>query len=268
MEHDIRYDRSMNNQEKLALYTSIFRGRADVYPRRWEKGEKSGWSPAYSFDWNEFNSHRAKGGTLKDFENKTLTPVGDVVLLNHLLGKETIGIYPILSDNTSYFIAADFDEGDWKNDCKKFIATCKDFKLMAYAEISRSGNGAHAWIFFESNYPCWKSRAIVLEIIRKTFDYSPFLKEVSFDRLFPNQDNIIDGGFGNLIALPLQGEKVLHNSSIFCDTGTFTPHLNQWDFLKTIYKYSGDELDSVYDVLFTIKSNKPKNKKSKKITFT
>ena len=98
----------MTNQEKLALYRSIFHGRDDAYPRRWEKDGKSGWTPAYSFDWSEFNAHRARGGTIKNFEHKTLLPLTNEVLLNHLLGKETIGIYPILSDNTSYFIAADF----------------------------------------------------------------------------------------------------------------------------------------------------------------
>lgn len=240
----------MTNQEKLLLYRSVFRGRTDVYPRRWEKSGKSGWTPAYSFDWNEFNSHRARGGTIKDFENKTLCPVTDEVLLNHLQGKETIGIYPILTNNTSYFIAADFDEGDWKNDTKKFIDTCKSFDIKAYAEISRSGNGAHAWIFFKDMYPCWKSRAIILEIIRKTFGYSEFDKEISFDRLFPNQDTIVDGGFGNLIALPLQGERVSHNTSVFCDVETFAPHINQWEFLQTIHKHHADELDSVHNVLF------------------
>ena len=107
-----------------------------------------------------------------------------------------------------------------------------------------------AWIFFENTYPCFKSRAIILEIIRKTFGYSDFAKEISFDRLFPNQDTIVDGGFGNLIALPLQGERVSHNTSVFCDVETFTPHINQWEFLQTIHKHSIDELDSVHDIFF------------------
>ncbi len=245
----------MTNQEKLLLYKSIFRGRSDVYPRRWEKGEKSGWTPAYSFDWNEFNAHRARGGTMKDFESKTLCPVTDEIVFNHLLGKETIGIYPILTDNTSYFIAADFDEGDWKNDVQKFITMCNSFNIHAYAEISRSGNGAHAWVFFENAYPCFKSRAIMLEIIRKTFNHSPFVKEASFDRLFPNQDTITDGGFGNLIALPLQGERVLNGASVFCDLETFIPHTNQWEFLKTIHKHTQEELDIVYETLFDKKDS-------------
>ena len=143
----------MTNQDKLTLFKSIFRGRTDVYPRRWEKNGKSGWSPAYSFDWNEFNAHRAVGGTIKNFENKTLQPLTDTTLLYHLSGKETIGIYPILPDNTSYFIAADFDESNWKIDSQKFIAECSKVNLQAYIEISRSGNGAHVWIFFVNAYP-------------------------------------------------------------------------------------------------------------------
>jgi len=85
----------MTNQEKLTVFNTLFRGRTDVYSRRWEKGDKSGWMPAYSFDWNEFNAHRARGGTIRDFENKKLLPLTDEILLNHLLGKETIGVYPI-----------------------------------------------------------------------------------------------------------------------------------------------------------------------------
>jgi superfamily II DNA or RNA helicase len=255
----------MTNQDKLTLYKSIFQGRTDIYPRRWEKNAKSGWSPAYSFNWNEFNIHRANGGTIKDFKNKTLQPLTDAVLLNHLNGKETIGIYPIFIDNTSYFIAADFDEAEWKVDSQKFVTECSKFNLQTYTEISRSGNGAHVWIFFDNAYPCWKSRVMTLELIRKTFNYSEFSKEISFDRLFPNQDTIIDGGFGNLIALPLQGERVNHGASIFCDSNTFIPYVDQWEFLKTIHKHTTQELDSVYDIVITKKSNTNMKQSSSKL---
>ena len=100
--------------EQISLYKSLFQGRDDVYARRWERDTKSGWSPAYTFDWNEFNAHRAHGGTIKDFKNKTLIPFTHGVIEEHLTGNETIGIYPILPDNTSYFIVADFDETSWK----------------------------------------------------------------------------------------------------------------------------------------------------------
>ncbi|MDO8604264.1 MAG: DEAD/DEAH box helicase family protein [bacterium] len=241
----------MTNQEKLTIYKALFRGRTDAFPRRWEKNGKSGWTPAYSFDWDEFNGHRARGGTIKDFENKTLLPLTDGVLLSHLLGKETAGMYPILEDNTSYFIAADFDEADWKADSKKLVDKCEEIGIKAYTEISRSGNGCHVWAFFNNKYPCWKSRAILLELIRKIFGYSEFAKEISFDRLFPNQDTITDGGFGNLIALPLQGERVAHGTSLFCDSDTFIAHPNQWEFLKTVHKHTSKEIDSAYDALFS-----------------
>ena len=241
----------MTNQEKLAIYKAIFRGRTGAFPRRWEKNGKSGWTPAYSFDWNEFNAHRARGGTIKDFKDKTLLPLTDSVLLNHLLGKETAGVYPILEDNTSYFIAADFDEAEWKSDSKKLVDKCAELGIKAYTEISRSGNGCHVWIFFDSTYPCWKSRAILLELIRKIFGYSEFAKEISFDRLFPNQDTITDGGFGNLIALPLQGERVAQGASLFCDPAIFVSHPNQWEFLMTIHKHTVKELDSAHDALFS-----------------
>src|SRR3989344_3015895 len=236
----------MTTQEKLTLYSSLFKGRTDVYARRWEKNEKSGWSPAYSFNWDEFNTHRAKGGTIKDFENKKLIPLTNEILLSHFLGKENIGIYPIFSDNTSHFIVADFDEADWRTDSQKFVGECAKVNLRAYTEISRSGNGCHVWIFFAEKCPCWKSRAIMLELIRKVFGYSEFVKEVSFDRLFPNQDTITDGGFGNLIALPFQGERVKNNTSVFCDSDNFIPHLNQWEFLKTIHKHTTHELEYAY----------------------
>lgn len=241
----------MTNHEKLELYKSIFQGRTDVYPRRWEKNGKSGWSPVYSFDWDEFNDHRAKSGTIKNFENKILQPITDDILLNHLIGKETIGTYPILPDNTSYFIVADFDEAEWKTDSQKFMSECLMVGLQAYMEISRSGNGAYVWIFFEDAYQCWKARAILLELIQKVFNYSKFNKEVSFDRLFPNQDTITDGGFGNLIALPLQGERVVNGTSVFCDNNTFTPYKDQWEFLKTIQKHTNQELDLAYEKIIS-----------------
>ncbi len=188
--------------EQINLYESLFRGRPDVYARRWEKNEKSGWSPAYAFDWNEFNAHRAHGGTIKDFKHKTLIPFTDDVIKNHLIGRETIGVYPILFDNTSYFIAADFDEASWKNDVRNLVDECTRNDLSAYTEISRSGKGAHVWIFFAETYPCWKSRKMMLALIAKISPHSEFQKEESFDRLFPNQDTVSDNGFGNLIGLP------------------------------------------------------------------
>ncbi len=250
----------MMTSEQLDLFLSLFRGRQDVYARYWEKGDHSGYSPAYEFDWTEFLAFKNKGGTLKDFPNKRLMPLTSEVARKHLLGQQTIGIYPILQDNTSYFIAADFDGDNWLEDAKSFINECRNYGLETYLERSRSGRGGHVWIFFEDSYPCYKSRQIALELIRCVFKMSEFDKEVSFDRLFPNQDSVPKNGFGNLIALPLQGKAVIHNNAVFINPETGEYYQDQWGFLKNVKRHSHTELDAVYNNLF--------NDPAKKITST
>ena len=236
--------------EQLNLFLSLFQGRQDVYARYWEKGDHSGFSPAYEFDWAEFLAFKNKGGTLKDFPNKRLMPLTPDVAKMHLMGQQTVGIYPILQDNTSCFIAADFDGDNWLEDAKSFITECRIAGLEIYLERSRSGKGGHVWIFFENSYSCHKSRQIALELIRRAFKLSEFDKEVSFDRLFPNQDSVSKNGFGNLIALPLQGIAVMHNNTVFINPETGASYPDQWDFLKNIKKHSCAELDAVYNNLF------------------
>ena len=237
-------------EEQLNLFLSLFRGRQDVYARRWEKNGKSGYSPAYNFNWPEFMEFKNKGGTLKNFTNKKLIPLTLDIIKKHLFGGDTIGIYPILPDNTSFFIAADFDGENWFKNGKDFINECETIGLNSYMERSRSGNGCHAWIFFETSYPCWKSRKIILEIIKKILKFSDFDKEISFDRLFPNQDGITKDGFGNLIALPFQGKKIIEGNTVFIDDETNLPYVDQWKFLSDIKKHSCFELDSIYNKFF------------------
>ena len=131
---------------------SLFRGRTDVYARRWEKDERSGYTPAYEFNWTEFMEHKRRGGSMKDFENKKLLPLTENVIREHFIGKQVVGIYPILQDNTSYFLAADFDGDTWKTEVRAFIDQCANVGLSAYLERSRSGNGGHVWIFFSEPY--------------------------------------------------------------------------------------------------------------------
>src|SRR3989344_4363502 len=170
------------NDDQLNLYLSIFKGRSDVYARYWEKNGRSGYSPAYSFDWNEFLSHKQKGGTINNFENKKLIPLTKETLRKHLLGGTLLGVYPILEDNASYFIAADFDGENWFEDSMRYVEACKKVGLISYLERSKSGKGGHVWIFFQEAYPCYKSRDIATELIRQALDLSVFEKEVSFDR--------------------------------------------------------------------------------------
>jgi len=239
------------SEPQLELFMSLFRGRTDVYARRWEKEGKSGYSPAYDFNWDEFMAFKRRGGSMKDFENKKLIPLAKEVVRKHLLGSHVVGMYPILANNTSYFIAADFDGENWLKDSKSFLLTCGEFGLSAYLERSRSGNGGHVWIFFSEPYPCYKSRQIALELIRKAFHVSEFEKEVSFDRLFPNQDALTGAGFGNLIALPLQGGLVTTGNAMFIDLETGKPLPEQWQFLATVKRHTITELDSIHQLLFT-----------------
>ena len=236
--------------QQLELFMSLFRGREDVYAHRWEKNERSGYSPAYDFNWNEFMAHKRRGGSMKDFENKKLFPLTKEVVKKHLLGQHVVGVYPILTDNTSYFIAADFDGETWNHDAKAFLRACEDAGINAYLERSRSGNGGHVWIFFSEPYPCYKSRQIVLELIRRAFHISEFEKEVSFDRLFPNQDTLTKSGFGNLIALPLQGRSFERGNAVFINTTTGKPFLDQWVFLQNSRRHTAQELDAIHNELF------------------
>ena len=239
------------SEQQLELFMSLFHGRTDVYARHWEKDGRSGYSPAYEFNWDEFMAHKRRGGSMKDFESKKLIPLTKEIVKKHLLGQHIVGIYPILPDNTSYFIAADFDGENWLADSKAFIVACTEVDLTTHLERSRSGNGGHVWIFFSELYPCYKSRQIALELIRKAFHVSEFEKEVSFDRLFPNQDTLTGAGFGNLIALPLQGKSIMAGNAMFIDLETNKPIFDQWQFLSTVKRHTTAELDLAHQLLFS-----------------
>ncbi|MFH0853565.1 MAG: DEAD/DEAH box helicase family protein [bacterium] len=235
--------------EQLALYQSLFRGRTDVYAKRWEKNGRSGYYPAYQFDWAEFLIHQRRGGNMATFEGKTPLPLTPDVVKKHLIGQYTVGVYPLLKNNTSYFIVADFDGPQAFDDAKKLVKACSELRLPAYIERSRSGNGAHVWLFFENAFPAARSRMIMLECVRKALGMSAFEKEVSFDRLFPNQDMQSGKGFGNLIALPLQGISLGQGNTIFLDPKTQAPYPDQWVFLPTIHRIPSRTLDQVFDTI-------------------
>jgi hypothetical protein len=229
------------SKELLSVFMSLFRSRQDVFAIRWERDGRSGYMPAYDLNWDEFAIHKANGGTLKDFANKSYSPLTEQRLLNHLSGKEVIGLYPLLADNSSWFIAADFDESEsgkrsWQDEVKIFIDACEKYKLPVYIERSRSGRGGHVWIFFEKNYPAFKSRRILLHILESAGIISSFDKNSTYDRLFPNQDAHGGKGLGNLIALPLQKKSLDSNNSCFIDPLNYMPYPDQWSFLRTIKK--------------------------------
>jgi len=236
-------------QKHIDLFRSVFRGREDVYAFRWEKDGENGYMPAYDLDWDEYKRHKAQGGSFRDFQNKKPQPLTDSVIKDHILGKKIIGVYPLLTDNTSYFIAADFDGTSWVNESRNFLKVCQEYNIPAYLERSRSGKGGHVWIFFMETYPAFKSRQIVFELIRKALNISAFEKEISFDRLFPNQDYHTKQGLGNLIALPLNGRSILQGNSCFVRPDSLEPFEDQWDFLSQINKLKTSRLNELYSIL-------------------
>ena len=231
--------------EQIQLFRSLFKGREDVFALRWEKTNKSGYMPAYSYDPYMYRLHKQKGGTFKDYKDKTYLKLDHYQLSKHLSGEKIIGIYPLLKDNTSWFIVADFDKKNWEEQSKKTVNACEKFDIPAYLERSRSGNGGHVWIFFDKPYPAIKSRRIILSLFEQTSVFSIFDKSTSFDRLFPNQDYLSGKGLGNLIALPFQGNTLRLGNSCFIDIETFTPYNDQWEFIREISRVSVNHLDEI-----------------------
>lgn len=232
--------------DRLNLYKSLFKGREDVFALRWEKGGKSSYMPAYSFDPHRYRQHQIKGGTFQTFTDKTFLSLTDDQLIKHLKGEQVVGLYPLLQDNTSWFIAADFDEANWIEECRAFIKICEEHDIPAYLERSRSGKGGHVWIFFEAPYEAFRSRKIMMTLLQKAGLISVFDKNSSFDRLFPNQDYHSKKGLGNLIALPLNKTSLSNGNSCFIVPETLQPFDNQWAFLKTINRITISELNYIY----------------------
>lgn len=230
----------------IELYKSLFRGREDVYAVHWKKGDRSGYVPAYHVDWNDYNRHKASGGTFANYNKKSFLPFDNKAITDHLKGTTTLGIYPLLTDNTSFFIVADFDEGNWQDAILKLYNICIKYELLPVIERSRSGNGGHLWLFFDERIPAFQSRKIMIALLLQAALISKFEKEPSFDRLFPNQDMHSGKGLGNLIALPLQGVSIKNGNSSFLDPTSFEPYPNQWGFLQTIKKTSKQKIESLH----------------------
>jgi superfamily II DNA or RNA helicase len=236
---------------------SRFKGRNDVFARRWQKwdGSISGYAPVYT-----------------DSKKIMLEPFTAAWAEKHLLGNAVLGVYPLLGDNTSHFIAADFDGDGWKKSVRTFYGTCRKYNVPVAIERSRSGNGAHAWLFFSEPYPAYKSRRIFTSLLREADVIGEFEKNETFDRLFPNQDYLSGKGLGNLIAMPLQGATRKSGNSVFVDVeNDFKIVDDQWTFLKDVRLMTPVEMDTLYetlnrpeDIAFGRKANR-KSRKDKRI---
>ena len=231
-------------ESKIAIFRSLFRGREDVYPKRWEgKDGKSGYSPVCVNEWKR-EVCRKPSVKCADCENRELSPVTDQVMHDHLAGKHTIGVYPLLTDETCWFLAADFDKKTWQEDSATFLETCRSMGIFTALERSRSGNGGHVWIFFDNPVPASLARKLGCTILTRTMERRPQIGFDSYDRFFPNQDTMPKGGFGNLIALPLQSIPRKIGNSLFLDQN-FNPYEDQWGFLSTIKKVKASEAEVI-----------------------
>ena len=234
----------LSPEDKVALFRNLFRGREDVYPARWEaRTGKSGYSPACANEWKRplCAKPRIK---CSDCENRKLIPLTNDVIQHHLTGKYTIGVYPLLPDETCRFLAVDFDKTTWKEDARAFLKISEELGVPAALERSRSGNGGHIWIFFDSPIQAVLARKLGSAILTYTMERHPQLGLDSYDRFFPSQDTMPKGGFGSLIALPLQRGPRDKGHSLFLDRD-FNPYPNQWSFLSGIGKIRKEEVEAI-----------------------
>lgn len=224
---------SLTTDEKIALFQRLFRGRTDVYPVRWEsKAGKSGYAPACANEWKPGICEKPRI-KCANCSQRQLIPLTDQTLFDHLAGHNVIGIYPLLADDGCHFLAVDFDDADWRDDSRAFVQSCHELGVPVALEISRSGNGAHGWIFFSDRVAARDARRLGSAIISHTCNRTRQLRLTSYDHMFPNQDTLPKGGFGNLIALPLQKAARERGASVFVDDD-LQPFSDQWAFLASV----------------------------------
>ena len=234
-------------RDKIALFRSLFRGREDVYPKRWENAAmgRSGYAPVCANEWapRVCGKPRVKCGSCP---NQAFREVTDEAVDGHLRGRHTMGVYPMLADDTCRFLAADFDKSSWRQDASAFLEACRSKDVPAALERSRSGNGAHVWIFFAEPVPATLARRLGAYLVTEAMEKNPDIGFGSYDRFFPSQDTVPAGGFGNLIALPLQGGPRENGNSVFLDD-SFEPHADQWAFLSSLRRLSPAAATAIAD---------------------
>ncbi|MEW5932349.1 MAG: DEAD/DEAH box helicase family protein [Bacillota bacterium] len=229
---------------QVALFRSLFRGREDVYAVRWEsRGGRSGYSPACRWEWNRAYCGKPQV-KCAECEHRELLPLTDDVIRDHLAGRRTVGVYPLLPDETCWFLAVDFDKASWLEDVAAFLRTCDEMSVPAALERSRSGNGAHVWIFFREPVQARLARSLGCALLTRTMERRHQLGLDSYDRLFPNQDTMPKGGFGNLIALPLQGGPARFGNTLFLGRD-FRPYPDQWGLLSGVQRMSAGQVESI-----------------------
>lgn len=236
---------TLTPEDKIELFLRLFRGRSDVYPRLWENGQtgKKGYSPACANEWvrGACEKPRVKCG---ECPNQAFVPVTSDTMRDHLQGRHVIGVYPMLPDETCWFLAVDFDKAAWQDDVLAFTETCRRAGAAYAVERSRSGNGAHVWFFFDRPVAAATARKLGSYLITETMARRHQLAMSSYDRLFPNQDTLPQGGFGNLIALPLQHHPRQEGNTVFLDD-SLAPLPDQWGFLAALVPIRADKVETI-----------------------
>lgn len=224
-------------REKLAFYANLFRARRDAYAKRWENNRlgTAGWSPAVA------------GGRRKGMDRRTAAylPLTAEVVAAHLVGDVFMGLYPLLTDNTCQFLAADFDGSTAMLDALAYCKAARASGVPAALEISQSGRGAHVWVFFAAPIPAVTARSVGTVLLHDAMVLRGSMDLRSYDRLFPNQDVLPDGGLGNLIAAPLYGRRRKDGLTLFLDLATLEPYEDQWAFLSVLDRLSPGDAEKV-----------------------
>lgn len=246
---DSTFTQNATPREKISLFRTLFRGRSDVYPLRWENkaSDKAGYAPACSNEWvrGVCEKPRIKCG---DCPNQAFVSVSDGAIERHLRGDVVAGVYPLLPSNTCYFVAVDFDGEGWADDSGAFLEACTAHGVPVARERSRSGAGAHAWIFFKEAVEAARARQLATALLSEAMEQRAEIAFSSYDRLFPSQDLMPRGGFGNLIALPLQREPRERGHSVFIDD-SLNPYRDQWAYLATVQRIDSATLELLVNEL-------------------
>ena len=229
-----------------ALFRSLFRGREDVFARMWTSARgRTGWSPACENEWAD-GLCRKKGREVKcaDCPNRIFSQLTDQVIIDHLAGRHVVGVYPLLPPGDCCFLAIDFDGAAWREDASAFLAVCAEHGIKPAVERSRSGIGGHLWIFFEGAVKASLARNLGSFLLTEAMARRYEISMSTYDRLFPSQDNMPRGGFGNLIALPLQKEALANGNTCFLNSD-FEPYDDQWGYLRSVERLSQRSLDDL-----------------------
>jgi superfamily II DNA or RNA helicase len=237
-----------NPTEKIRLFMSLFKGRDDLYAKRWESKEgRAGYAPVCLNEWKPGFCGKPEV-KCASCSHRSYAPLDEKVIDAHLRGKLVAGVYPLRQDEKCHFLAIDFDKDGWQQDVSTLRDVCTAFEAPAAIERSRSGHGAHAWFFFADPVAASLARKFGSALLTCAMSERHQIQFKSYDRFFPNQDTMPRGGFGNLIALPLQKAARKNDNSVFIDE-RFHPYEDQWGFLAQIRRLSEDEIGALISQL-------------------